>query len=292
MTGEGREQVKETAGGSVQLKAHAKLNLGLSLLGRRSDGFHDLDTLMVRLGVCDLLTLTPGGAGVQLEVTGLELGISPEDNLVYRAAARYLSALPVSPKPRGVVIELEKRLPVAAGLGGGSSDAGATLRALAQLFPAGLELLPLAADLGSDVPFFVLNTPAAWATRRGEQLTPLTLPPLHVVLANPGAAVSAREAYGYVRRFSGPLNAERLIAGLTEGDPDYPNDLEAGVVAHYPVVGEVLEALKAADLRGVRMSGSGSSCFGLAKSAEDAESVAATLAEVYPTWWIRATTTL
>ncbi len=108
-----------------------------------------------------------------------------------------------------------------------------------------------------------------------------------MVLVNPGAQVSAREAYSYAQRFSGPLDVTALLAQL-EGEPDYPNDLEAGVVAHYPVVGEVLKVLKRSGLRGVRMSGSGSSCFGLAKNAEDAERTAAVLAEQHPAWWVRA----
>jgi 4-diphosphocytidyl-2-C-methyl-D-erythritol kinase len=275
---------------TVQLTAHAKVNLGLSLLGRRSDGFHEIDTVMVRLDLGDHLAVALGAPGVRLRVVGADLGIPPQHNLVYRAAAAYLEACAGG---YGADITLTKHLPVAAGLGGGSSDAGATLRALAQLLRAGaaVDLATLAAALGSDVPFFARDLPAARATGRGEVLTPLLLPPLHLVLANPGVPVSAREAYSYVRSCSGPLNVPDLLAGLARGEPDYPNDLEPGVVARVPVVGEVLGVLNKAGLRGVRMSGSGSTCFGLARSAEEAERVAADLARAHPTWWVRAAKT-
>lgn len=275
----------------LQVEAHAKVNLGLSLLGRRSDGFHEIDTVMVRLDLGDRLTFALGAPGVRLDVHGADLGIPPEANLVYRAAAAYLEALP---RAHGVTIELHKCLPAAAGLGGGSSDAGATLRALSRLLPAeegAVDVMALATALGSDVPFFVQDLPAARATGRGEVLTPLELPPLQLVLANPGVAVSAREAYSYVERYSGPLNVPDLLVGLARGELDYPNDLEPGVVAHVPVVGEVLGVLRSAGLRGVRMSGSGSTCFGLARSGAEAERIAADLAKAHPAWWVRAART-
>ncbi len=283
----GRESL--TLKDGLRVKAHAKVNLGLSVLGRRGDGFHELDTLMARISLHDALTFTKTAAGVRLEILGADLAIPPEDNLVYRAAEAYLSKLS---RVGGVKIELEKRLPVAAGLGGGSSDAGATLRALSHLYPSGVALTTLAAQLGSDVAFFAADLSAARATGRGELLTPLELPELHLVLANPGAQVSAREAYRYAEGFSsGPLELKDLVVRLGCGDPDYPNDLEAGVVAHYPVVGEVLGVLQRAGLRGVRMSGSGSTCFGLAESAEDAQKVSAALAKTHPTWWVPAAQT-
>ncbi|ADI14113.1 4-diphosphocytidyl-2C-methyl-D-erythritolkinase [Truepera radiovictrix DSM 17093] len=273
---------------TVQLTAHAKVNLGLSLLGRRGDGFHEIDTVMVRLDLGDQLTVALGAPGVRLRVAGAELGIPPEENLVYRAAEAYLGACSSA---CGVDLTLVKHLPAAAGLGGGSSDAGATLRALAQLRPAAVDLAALAAALGSDVPFFARDLPAARATGRGEVLTPLELPPLHLVLANPGVAVSARDAYGYVARYGGPLDVPALVAGLARYEPDYPNDLEPGVIARVPVVGEVLAALRGAGLRGVRMSGSGSTCFGLATSAAAAARAAADLARAHPAWWVRAAKT-
>ena len=273
----------------LTLKAHAKVNLGLSVLGKRPDGFHEVDTVLVRLELHDTVTITPAETGVTLTVSGADLGISPEQNLAYKAAALYLQA---SGETRGVVLELTKRIPVAAGLGGGSSDAGAVLRGLKELYPSDVDLMALAAQLGSDVPFFAADLSAARATGRGEVLAPVRLPELHLVMVNPGVGVSAGDAYARVGAFVGALELSSLIASLERGEPDYPNVLEAGVVGLEPVVGEVLNALAGAGLRGVRMSGSGATCFGLAGDRHEAELLAATLAEAYPAWWIRASTNL
>lgn len=273
----------------LTLHAHAKVNLGLSVLGRRGDGFHEIDTLMARLSLHDTLTLTPTAAGVRLVVTGADLGIPSEKNLAYRAAALYLTE---AGENRGVAIGLEKRIPAAAGLGGGSSDAGAVLRGLTQLYPADVNLLGLAAQLGSDVPFFAADLSAARATGRGEHLAAAAVPELHLVLVNPGVGVSAGAAYTALRRVTPPLELPDLLRSLTAGEAIYFNALEAGVVGLEPVVGEVLTTLRAAGLSGVLMSGSGSSCFGLARSQQEARLVAATLTEAYPEWWVRATCTL
>ncbi len=270
----------------MRVRAHAKVNLGLSVLGKRDDGFHDIDTVMVRLALCDELIIEPTPGGIELEVKGAELpdGIG---NLAYRAAALYLAAAGVA---RGVRIVLEKRIPVAAGLGGGSSDAAAVLRALAQLYPSDLELRHHAAELGSDVPFFVQDIPAARAQGRGEVLTGLELPRLHLVLVNPGLEVSAAEAYAALQGFTPPLAVEALTSRLAaKTEPDYLNALQPGIIARYPAIGEVLYALEAAGLRGVLMSGSGPTCFGLAASEAEAEAVAARLASMHPQWWVRAT---
>jgi len=269
----------------LTLHAHAKVNLGLSVLGRRPDGFHEVDTLMARLALHDTLTLTPIAGGVRLVVTGADLGIPPEKNLAYRAAEAYLSA---AGEARGVVIELTKRIPAAAGLGGGSSDAGAVLRGLTQIYPAGVDLPALAAQLGSDVPFFAADLKAARATGRGEILAPLDVPEVCLVLVNPGVGVSAGAAYAALQGVTPPLELSGLLASLAAGEPVYVNALEAGVVALEPVVSEVLTALRAASLSGVLMSGSGSTCFGLARSQQEARLVAATLTEAYPEWWVRA----
>lgn len=274
----------------LTLRAHAKVNLGLSVLGRRPDGFHEVDTLLVRLALHDTLTLTPAAAGVRLEVRGADLGITPTQNLAYRAAELYLGA---AAKARGVVIELTKRIPAAAGLGGGSADAGAVLRGLARLYPADVDLPGLAAQLGSDVPFFAADLKAARAAGRGETLAPLDVPELHLVLVNPGVGVSAGAAYAALERATPPLEQGAILARLARGDaPGYVNALEAGVVGLEPVVGEVLNALRRTDLGGVLMSGSGSTCFGLARGRAAADAVAARLARHYPAWWVCASHTL
>lgn len=273
----------------LTLKAHAKVNLGLSVLGKRPDGFHEVDTLMVRVALHDALTLNRAERGVTLTQTGSDLGLLPEQNLAYRAAALYLQE---AGETRGVEVGLEKRIPAAAGLGGGSSDAGAVLRGMQQLYPSEVDVAALAAQLGSDVPFFAADLEAARATGRGEVLAPVKVPELHLVLANPGVGVSAGDAYARVESFTGALELPALLRSLERGEPDYPNALEAGVVGLEPVVGEVLEALRGVGLRGVRMSGSGATCFGLAGDRHEAGLIAATLKEAYPEWWVHTTHTL
>ncbi len=172
----------------LKLFAPAKINLGLSVLGLRPDGYHDLSSVMVPLSLGDELEVQLAPS-LHLEVRGAEL---PSDgrNLVYRAAERYLAAAGAR---HGADLTLHKHLPLASGLGGGSSDAASTLLALAKLVPADVNLPELARNLGADVPFFLGG--AALAEGIGERLTPLEVPPAWVVLLNPGVEVSARDAY-------------------------------------------------------------------------------------------------
>jgi 4-diphosphocytidyl-2-C-methyl-D-erythritol kinase len=243
---------------------------------------------MVRLDLADTLTLTPRAEGVTLEVTGEHATGVPTDasNLAYRAAELYLQAANIS---KGIGLMLEKHIPVAAGLGGGSADAAAVLHGLAELYPAGLDLFPLATQLGSDVGFFVFDVTAARAQGRGEVLEHLFVSKLNLVLVNPGVAVSAKDAYGYLQRTSDGLDVSGITACLHDGrEPSIHNDLEAGVTSYHPAIAEVLAALKKADLRGVSMSGSGSTCFGIANDPEHAQRVADELAEAHAGWWVRA----
>lgn len=275
-------------GDVLTLKAHAKVNLGLHVLGRRADGFHDIDTLFARLELHDTLTLEPRRKGVSLEVEGADLP-GGGANLAYRAARLYLER---AAGAGGVRLGLTKRIPVAAGLGGGSSDAAAVLRGLAALYPSDLELLELAAQLGSDVPFFADDLGAARAQGRGERLAPLALPVQHLVLANPGVPVSAGDAYRAVRSYDAALPLEAVLSDLRAGrSPSYTNTLQPGVVGLEPAVGEVVQALRATGLYGVLMSGSGSTCFGLARDSREAQGAAARLAERYPAWWVSVTRT-
>ena len=189
----------------------------------------------------------------------------------------------------GIAIQLEKQIPIAAGLGGGSSDAAATLRGLAKLYPADVDLLALAAELGSDVPFFVKDISAAHGRGRGEVLEPLSLPELQFVLVNPGLYVSAGEAYAALDTFTPALNLEKIMGSLSQ-EPSYFNALQPGVLKKYPDIDSVLAALSAANLRGAMMSGSGSTCFALAQNESEAATIAASLKAENPEWWVRAAT--
>lgn len=271
------------------IKAHAKVNLGLNIIAKRGDGFHEVDTLLARLELHDELILEPKDQDVSLTIENADL---PTDNknLAYRAAKLYLKA---ANEARGIRIHLRKNIPLAAGLAGGSSDAAAVLRGLAKMYPSSVDLMEIAKELGSDVAFFVHDLAAARARGRGEKLESVTLPQLYVVLVNPGIHISAKEAYDNLQNFSARLKLESIQEKLANNqEPGYLNALQPGVMLLYPKVREVLTALRQTGLRGVMMSGSGSTCFGLANSLEDAETIAVRLRAEYPAWWIRATYTM
>ncbi len=276
---------------ALSVFAPAKINLGLSVLGvvpagQPHAGYHALHTLMLPLDVGDTLEVRPADT-LRLEVRGADL---PTDsrNLVYRAAQAYLDAAGLE---AGAEIVLHKSLPLASGLGGGSSDAASTLLALRGLYPAEVDLHFLAAQLGADVPFF-LTPGAALVQGTGEQITPIDLPPVHLVLLNPGTAISAADAYRWLDEtggFTPPLDVEAIRAALEGGQPlPYLNALQAGVLARQPEVAAALGALEAAGLHSPLMSGSGSTCFALARSREQAEAAARSLQAEHPDSWVRA----
>jgi 4-diphosphocytidyl-2-C-methyl-D-erythritol kinase len=270
---------------SITEFAPAKVNLGLAVLGKLENGYHELDSLFVTFDVGDTLTFEARDSGIELEIVGLDLATNRE-NLVYRAAEMYLENLE---NPGGVSIKLEKILPIAAGLGGGSSDAAATLRGIKRLYPSDQDLFELAKKLGADVPF-LLQGGAARVRGYGDILEPLELPEIHIVLANPGVGITAREAYlGLNGRYGENLKLEKIIAALANLEiPPFRNDLEAPVLEVYPIVGTVKTVLERAGLYGVLMSGSGSTCFGLAKTVIEAQEAAAQIKLEHPNWWVSA----
>lgn len=308
---------------SLTCEARCKVNLGLSVMARRGDGYHQIETIMARLTLADTLEIAlrepeTGREDIDLRVVAaapsqgggdepVAVATSPEpndmvardvwalptnsDNLVVKAAAAYLGswARSTGRNPPAIDMTLVKRLPVAAGLGGGSADAAATLRGLERLLPAGVDTMALAKALGSDVPFFVAGHAAALARGRGERLAPLTLPPADLVLVKPAVAVTAKEAYEALLGFSPRLKVEPLLTALADGrEPGWKNALQTGVAKRYPVVREVLALLKEAGLRGCLMSGSGPTCFGLAADAAEAERVADQLRVARPELWVQA----
>lgn len=273
----------------MELLAPAKVNLGLSVLGRREDGYHELHTLFAALDLADRLFIEPTPGGVRLEVAGADLPAGG-DNLAYRAAWAYLEA---AGWPGGVQIHLQKRLPLAAGLGGGSSDAAAVLLALSRLYPAPLDLPAIARRLGADVPFFLLGGMAE-ARGIGERLRAVEAVEAHVVLVNPGIAVSAASAYEGLRpeEWGPELDVAAILQALRSGqDPPYWNSLEAPVFRLEPAIAELKPILRAAGLRGVLMSGSGSTVFGLACDADEALFLARELQARFPRFWVRAART-
>ena len=258
---------------SLEKSSPCKVNLLLNILGRRADGFHELETVLHPIRLFDRLTFARAGQGIQLSCTAPGL---PTDarNLVYRAAAMFLETAKIKD---GVRVDLEKNIPLAAGLGGGSGNAATTLLGLNELFGGPLtpeQLQTIAASLGSDVPFFLQSQPAL-ATGRGERIEPLaSFPALRgaaFVLIHPGFGIATAWAYQQLARFPRALNgrpgrAQKLISLLQSADlatagAEFYNSLEAPALEKYPLLALFQEFLRANGAAATLMSGSGSTTF-------------------------------
>ncbi len=250
----------------IRIEAPAKINWFLAIKGRRDDGYHELETGMQKLQLADFLLIRKAEKGIQLSCPGTDLPVD-NSNLAYRAAEAFFNNYDCS---SGVDIILEKRIPIAAGLGGGSSDAAAVLHGMNTLFAAALqteELLSLARPLGADVPFFVEDYDAAWATGIGDVLCKAEpLQNFWIVLVNPGFPVSTKWVY---ENFALTTEGNPYILGRELGHEKGRNslilfnDLESVTIQRFPEVGEIKEKLIAGGSRGALMSGSGPTVFGL-----------------------------
>jgi len=259
----------------MEILSFAKINLFLRITGRRPDGYHTLFSLMTRLELADIITLVPASGGIKLFCGHPAV---PEDktNLAHRAAALFYDQAGINPD---MTITIDKRIPVAAGLGGGSSNAAAVLAGLNRRyeFPlSGSALMELAAGIGADVPFFLLDTPAL-AKGIGERLTPYhRLLPLPVVLTVPDIPVSTAEVYKSVnlaltfdKNFSNLNSFTELTCFDTK--THLVNDLETVTAAWYPQIKRLRQMLAAEGAIGSLMSGSGPSVFGIFPDTETAE---------------------
>jgi 4-diphosphocytidyl-2-C-methyl-D-erythritol kinase len=269
----------------LEKKSPCKVNLLLNILGRRADGFHELETVMQPVNLFDELIFERGGKGIQLTCSEKSLPADSK-NLVHRAATAFLSAAQIS---AGVKIHLEKKIPLAAGLGGGSGNAATALLALNELFGrplSGAKLGELAAALGSDTPFFLQSQPAL-ATGRGEKIQPLEhFPALNgraFLLIHPGFGISTPWAYQNLARFPEALNgraarAEKLITLLQTGDlraasAEFYNSLEAPALDKFPVLALYQEFLRENGALAALMSGSGSTTFAIVENVPSGESL-------------------
>ena len=262
--------------------APAKINLALHVRARRPDGYHEIETLFAFLRDGDVLTLAPGA--LSLAIRGPFAGdlTVDDDNLVLRAAYQYAVAFQ---RPASGNFLLDKRLPIASGIGGGSADAAAALRALARRDGVPLDdgrLFDCAAALGSDVPACLLGV-TAMGGGRGEVLEPLEgISGTPVLLVNPGIAVStARVFAGWDGLDRGPMADGATMARAIAGR----NDLEAPARALAPAIDDVIAALSDTNAQLARMSGSGATCFALYPSQEALASAAAAIRVAHPRWW-------
>jgi 4-diphosphocytidyl-2-C-methyl-D-erythritol kinase len=276
---------------NVVVRAPAKLNLFFEVLARRSDGYHEIESLMVPIGLYDTLTACddPSGA-LRLEcrwadrAAGDSLGELPPapDNLAYRAAQLLRERAGID---RGISLTLIKRIPSAAGLGGGSSDAAAALLAANEIWNLGYshpQLAEIAAELGSDVPFF-LGRGAAICRGRGERIEPQhQMAPLHVVVVRPPVGLSTAEVYRNCEVATQPHRVEPLVAALRSGDTRNLktltfNRLQTAAASLCPWVERLQGELASQDCLAHQMSGSGSSYFGICRHARHARRVAGRL---------------
>ncbi|NVN87327.1 MAG: 4-(cytidine 5'-diphospho)-2-C-methyl-D-erythritol kinase [Rhodopseudomonas sp.] len=284
-------------------RARAKVNLTLRVLGRRVDGYHELESVVAFADCADRLTLQPGPE-LHLTTTGpgaVDCGDSA-DNLVIKAArllAERVEGL------RAGAFALDKHLPVAAGIGGGSADAAAALRLLAranELATDDARLIEVARLTGADVPVCVASAACIMAGV-GESLTPLELPELPCVMVNPRVAVATKDVFAALG-----LGKGELLAGAADhvAAPIWPrgaasvaqwveqlaassNDLEAPALKVEPVIGDVLKALRhAPGSLLARMSGSGATCFAIFGSDADAQAAGQAIRTAHPRWWVHA----
>lgn len=304
-----------TAGREIgTAEAHAKINLRLRVFARDETGFHGVETLLARTSLSDTVRLVaPGsegrrprgagpegagqkGAGPEDAERGVTLSVDgpladgvPEgaDNLCRRAAARFFERVFGRREWPAVHIRLTKRIPMGSGLGGGSADAGATLRLLAGRWPRleARELVQLAGETGSDVPFALFGVPLALAWERGRRLLPLRPPrPRPALLVCPGIHISTPEAYGWLGRTDEDAGGASVLPGatrLSEWDSLERlarNDLEAPVLARHPELSQILERLRSCDPAVAAMTGSGSTLFAIFRDEAERARARLTLA--------------
>lgn len=253
---------------TIRTRSHAKLNLSLEVLGKRADGYHEIRSLMVPIELFDDITMDIVESGIECVCDNADVP-SGEENLAYKAVELFLRE---SGMKFGVKLKIAKNIPVGAGLGGGSGNAGIVLKELnalcGEIFD-GQRLEELASRLGSDVPFF-LREGAQWATGRGEKLTPAPeLPDWHYVIIYPGVKISSKWAYSNL-----PLtinDKKNNIYYFKVGEFELKNHLELAVMGEYPIVGVLKERLLESGAVAALMTGSGSAVYGVFEEREVAE---------------------
>lgn len=247
----------------MQLKAPCKINLGLHILNRRPDGFHDIESIMYPIPLCDVITVKENST-FHFSSTGIRIDGEWEDNLcvkAYRLMRQHFNIPPVA-------LHLEKNVPAGAGLGGGSADASYTLMAIRRMFNIDIsnrELKTMAASLGSDCPFFIDAVPSL-ATGRGDILTPvdLNLSGLWLLIAKPLMNVSTAEAYRDVKPVEGRLSPALVVRQpVVEWQGQLCNDFEYNIMKSYPAVGRIKAQMLADGALFAAMSGSGSAVYGI-----------------------------
>jgi 4-diphosphocytidyl-2-C-methyl-D-erythritol kinase len=270
--------------GAARVVAQAKVNLLLRVLAREASGYHSIETVFLRLDLGDRVQVRTNTSGRSLDCTGPAIpadGLGPvEKNLAYRAASAYQAA---TGWPTGFAIEIDKRIPVGAGLGGGSADAGAVLRCLDALAPTplGRHLVEIAAPLGADVAFMTLDSPMALGWSRGERLHPVRpLEPRPVALLKPPFSIATADAYAWLAGDRGPYSplgasiAPEDLATWEAVSAIATNDFQAVVGGRHPEVLEMADDLASRGALLSLLAGSGSAVFGVFSEPPDAAAIA------------------
>ena len=285
--------------GKMTIFAPAKVNLRLKVTGRRADGYHDLDMVMVKLGLADRLDLTFSKTGVQIESDQSHVPLD-RSNTVWKAIDLVKKE---TGSEFGLKVQIQKRIPIGAGLGGGSSDAASVLLALNDHLSLGLndqKLNEIGKNVGADVPFFLVPGTQR-VTGIGEILEPIDLSKLYFILINPGIPIATAQVYGWYDGIDSlPPDAEHRTPSslLTEKKldarfPPLENDLEEVVFPRYPVLAALKESLRKAGALGTQMSGSGSTVFGLFTSEKSRDRGFEIVDKMRdPDWWICKTESL
>ena len=258
--------------GILRLESHAKVNLRLEILRKREDGYHDLRSIFQKISLCDTVSVSlTQDKAITVTSDHPDLPCGPR-NLAYRAARAMLNE---AGRGNGIRIEIEKRIPLGAGLGGGSSNAATTLMALNQLLGAGFsrkELKAIGLTIGADVPFFLMDG-AALVYGIGERLRRIELPQLWFVLIYPNFEVSTRWAYEHVvlTKRQIDINLRRFVSSAKDISRILMNDLEEVVSRRYSQIRDMKKVLESAGARGALMTGSGPTVFGVFSTKGEAE---------------------
>jgi 4-diphosphocytidyl-2-C-methyl-D-erythritol kinase len=260
----------------ARVAAQAKVNLRLKVLAQESGGFHSIETIFARIDLADDVVVRIGGSGKTIDCKGADLGPT-ERNLAYRAAQAYVDA---TAWPDGFAIEVTKRIPVGGGLGGGSADAGAVLRALDAMSPRplGPRLITLAAELGADVPFMTIDSPFALGWSRGERLMPLPTLPWHpIAIVTPAKGIATADAYGWVAESRMGFTPSSFIID-TAAVRDWTrmaaiatNDFDSVVFARFPDLAKAASSMRQGGALVSILAGSGSSVIGIFEDQRAAE---------------------
>ena len=275
----------------ITVNAPAKINLFLHVVGKRDDGYHLLESLVVFADYGDVVEVEESDK-ISLEIIGKYadalMGFPSENNLVWKAAIAVQKYLP---RPLGAKIILTKNLPIASGIGGGSADAAATIKALLKLWKLDIsdkKLAEIALNLGSDVPVCLYGKPAIMGGV-GEEITPVTLQDKgYIVLINPNIPLATAEVFAAYKLVMPNANIQKsLNTSIRWHDIiEYKNDLEPAAIAKLPIIGEMLDSLR--NTQGcflARMSGSGATCFGLYHDELSAQNAASAVQKIYPQAW-------